>query len=811
MKKFFTFLLLFVMLGLTKVLALPGNSPENPFTETFYYRYNVATSDVTNIIITCIATNQGNYIPGTNSVQWSNATDWTVTFTGGNIGHNVSSPLSESSRISVFLSAQTIDRKDYWYLTYTVTCQYQGKTYTGYGRINYQPYYESNYLNFSPSSETTQKTTDTWIKTNLNSLLVNNNYSSNKVSPATKKWSVALKTPTGYTEYKSGDYSINSSGVFTTKHAGTYTITCTQDKIWNSQGMFEAGSAEYEITLTEDPVKWDKATYYTSPGQTLALTLFNNMGPWGTAKSGSSTCAYNAGTINWGGYASSFSIMDANHEDTGMYPYRRDMKFVTKSDLSPGTYTITATRVKLNTSPYTNFTATATIVVQQNNTLAYDNKTISSQEAKTYKPTPRISNSTAPITYTYKNNNTGAVTATLPTTPGVYTVTATQAKTGDAITDYPAKEVTFTVSVTAPIIADTETSRSWKVQGDPIPVEHDYYVRTTYKTPFTFNINSTIGLPSSPTVTAAEVTYKHSQVTSVWASSSPTSGANLTSGSKTSTTSNNYAITFSSNQTYGEVLTLKLYMSNGNTNLIHVSIIPSGSPTAGQTTKSYTAEPITLQLDRTFAEGWNTLCLPFDLTRDQFEEAFGTDAKIYEFTSVKDESNTMMFSTVTGGITACTPYLMHLYHAVEDPGFVDVTPIDPAKSPYSSRMNVSQTVNGHTYTYLGNVLVTTINTNNNPGSRYLTASGNIKKPSSSGMSMKGMRAYFIYPAAHDASAKAAQMSFVDEEDNATGISELIETGKIEINDYPEYNINGQRINVNYKGIMIRNGKKYFRK
>lgn len=811
MKKLFTFLLLFVMLGVTNGFALPGQSQSDPFITTKYYKYNVAFNDVSTPINGCLYSYLGNHIPGTD-VFWDQATDWNIEVTYAILGYTLPSSIQHDTQFAISLGAQTVEYKNHWYMTYTVTCKYQGKTYTGYGRINLEPYYELNKLEFSPSSETVKRTTETYTKS-LSGLLVNNNNASNQVSQATKHWSVTLVNTTGYTDYQDGDYSISETGVFKTTHAGTYKIRCEQGAIWNYRGTFYGASAEYTITVTEDPLKWDKQTYYTSPGSPLDITLFNNMGPWGVEKPGPDTYAYTAGSINWGGYESSLTAINDNVAGSGMYPYARKMRFITAG--SPGIYTISAERTKRNDVPYTTYTATATIVVQQNNTLSYnDNITITSQQAKTYTPTPRTSNSTAAITYTYKNNNTGAVTDTPPTAPGVYTVTATQAATGNSIYDYPAKEVTFTVTVTAPIIADTETTRSWKVKGDQVPVEHEFVLRSPPTNPLTFTLSQIAGFPSTA-VTAVELTSKNANTSKVTPSSDYVTGTALELNTKTSTSSRTYSI--NSNETSGQVCVLKLYMNDGSINTVTVTFAPASGVTGMQKTKSYAEEAIAVQLDRTFAEGWNTLCLPFDLTRKQFEEAFGTDAKIYEFTDVRDETNTMLFSTVDfstvvdGGVAvaACTPYLMHLVNAVEDPGFDGVIPIDPSKSSYSSSMTVSQTVNGHTYTYLGNVLVTTIDTNTNPGSRYLTASGNLKKPSDSGLKMKGMRAYFIYPAAHDANAKAAQMSFVD--DSATAISELIESGMIEFNDTCEYSINGQRVNAEYKGIVIRNGKKYLRK
>lgn len=71
---------------------------------------------------------------------------------------------------------------------------------------------------------------------------------------------------------------------------------------------------------------------------------------------------------------------------------------------------------------------------------------------------------------------------------------------------------------------------------------------------------------------------------------------------------------------------------------------------------------------RSFNENaWNSLILPVDLSKDEFEEAFGSDAKLSEFSSVKtsDNTTTLSFSQVNSEtndvfLAKNTPYIIYL-------------------------------------------------------------------------------------------------------------------------------------------------------
>ena len=69
------------------------------------------------------------------------------------------------------------------------------------------------------------------------------------------------------------------------------------------------------------------------------------------------------------------------------------------------------------------------------------------------------------------------------------------------------------------------------------------------------------------------------------------------------------------------------------------------------------AENVSIKLTRTFASGYyNTLCLPFALDKQQIQDAFGEDTKVYKYDDC-DENGTLNFSSAES-IEANVPYLI---------------------------------------------------------------------------------------------------------------------------------------------------------
>ena len=194
-------------------------------------------------------------------------------------------------------------------------------------------------------------------------------------------------------------------------------------------------------------------------------------------------------------------------------------------------------------------------------------------------------------------------------------------------------------------------------------------------------------------------------------------------------------------------------------------------------------------LKRTFAAGWNTVCLPF--TIDDVEGFFGTGAKAYTFNSyVNGELN---FST-TSELTASYPYIIYVPTAItEDIELTDITIKSVDEEPFLYSKN-GVYLRG-TYAPIAAGQWTKSNTDDIIYG--VTTDGHIMKAGATA-SIKGFRAYFDVPTASEVKA----LSF-DGED-ATAIQAI--DGQ-HASDDAIYNVAGQRIQKMQKGINIINGKK----
>ena len=194
-------------------------------------------------------------------------------------------------------------------------------------------------------------------------------------------------------------------------------------------------------------------------------------------------------------------------------------------------------------------------------------------------------------------------------------------------------------------------------------------------------------------------------------------------------------------------------------------------------------------LKRTFAAGWNTVCLPF--TIDDVEAFFGADAKAYTFNSY--ENGELNF-TATTELTASYPYIVYVPTAItEDFNLTDITINSVDKEPFLySRDKVY--LRGTYAPVAAGEWTKSADTDIIYG---MTTDGHIQKAGASA-SIKGFRAYFDVPVGSEVKA----LTF-DGED-ATGLKDIKD-----LNDSNDliYDISGQRIQKMQKGINIINGKK----
>ena len=184
---------------------------------------------------------------------------------------------------------------------------------------------------------------------------------------------------------------------------------------------------------------------------------------------------------------------------------------------------------------------------------------------------------------------------------------------------------------------------------------------------------------------------------------------------------------------------------------------------------------------------WNTFCVPFDISAAKIVEIFGEGTLITEFTGV--EGTTMML-TATDAVVAGKPYLVKPANTVVNPSFTDVKITEAAP----------QKVTFGDYSFTGVYEPTTINTDGTD--LFVTSTGGLSKPADNTKNtIKGMRAYITVP-----SGTAAKLSIM----GTTTSVEKIAVGNGNDTD-KVYNINGQLIDGNAKGIVVKKGKKFVAK
>lgn len=270
------------------------------------------------------------------------------------------------------------------------------------------------------------------------------------------------------------------------------------------------------------------------------------------------------------------------------------------------------------------------------------------------------------------------------------------------------------------------------------------------------------------------------------------------------------------------------------------------------------------------AGAWNTICLPLDLKKEEFKNAFGCElTALAKPTTTSSETVQQWAGQVNEGVLAFTklpdtgltikagvPYLMQAsgtqtyclttiqgaenmepetlmgqestYYAHIGEKLISVVPPYEVKASYSDNI-----VNGDFYfrglygrkKYTedadGKLTTTLIADNGSQKYQYIsTAAGNYLKylPKNSTLQFNGMRAYFYFPNWNAANNNAAQpasngtnakIHVAVMAASTTGISNI---SAAEASKQAEvYNLSGQRVDASYKGIVVRNGRKYLRK
>ena len=213
-------------------------------------------------------------------------------------------------------------------------------------------------------------------------------------------------------------------------------------------------------------------------------------------------------------------------------------------------------------------------------------------------------------------------------------------------------------------------------------------------------------------------------------------------------------------------------------------------------TENFPAEVITdrdVKVTRSLEKGhMSTICLPFDVTEQQMTESFGDEAKVYEYTSMSN--NTMYFSKVSS-MQAGKPYMVMTAEDKDALRFYSVSIAADAASQ-SSAVDNDYVVAGIFSPY---IMPT------NKAEYYLDTDGSLKTPTdASNNTINGYRCYFKL--ADD----QVKLCFEGDDTVITGI-ESIDTGDNATQPVKVYNLNGQYLGTSTdtlpQGVYIVNGKK----
>lgn len=241
-------------------------------------------------------------------------------------------------------------------------------------------------------------------------------------------------------------------------------------------------------------------------------------------------------------------------------------------------------------------------------------------------------------------------------------------------------------------------------------------------------------------------------------------------------------------------------------------------------------------LNRKFYKNyWNAICLPYSINRRQIEDVFGDGTMVVLMNNINTSTKKVMFiEHVNQDIIAGYPYLIFptskddndkTNHSVINNGIITTrATFGEADSPI-----FTVGTDGTTYTdgkMQNDALVfkgTFTNSMLNEGSYVVTNKGVLSRIPKDGMPIKPYRSY-IYFNRETAGAKAISLQnmnvngFENEEDNTTGIENLLFESGILTHSADVYSIDGQLVrskalNLNGlpKGVYIVNGKKYVKK
>lgn len=222
-----------------------------------------------------------------------------------------------------------------------------------------------------------------------------------------------------------------------------------------------------------------------------------------------------------------------------------------------------------------------------------------------------------------------------------------------------------------------------------------------------------------------------------------------------------------------------------------------------QTQHIKSGETYSYQVQRTFASNhWNTICLPFDVSKGALKEAMGENCALRKFTK-KVENNVLKFENAVA-IEAGVPYLIKPAAKVENPIFSNVVYKDVKP----------QTVQDETKQYAFVGTLDPVKLSVDGSDLFLLANGNLAKPKSDKVSeMYGMRAYFKINEQSSSSAKQITYAIDCGSETVNGIQLL--SSHLSTHSQHIYNLQGEDVGMDIQhlpaGVYVMGGKKIIKR
>ena len=229
----------------------------------------------------------------------------------------------------------------------------------------------------------------------------------------------------------------------------------------------------------------------------------------------------------------------------------------------------------------------------------------------------------------------------------------------------------------------------------------------------------------------------------------------------------------------------------------NVKIIKLGDLTLNETIDS--SEPIEanngtvceVHTNRTLTGGiWNTMCLPFNVTKSRLESVLGANQNIQLRTYTGYANKVMTFDPATE-VAAGTPFLIKLNTTVVNPAFTNVTIVNTP----------AQSVTHNGVSFVGTYGPVDLKTDGTE--LFITKSKNtLSVPAAASKRMYGMRAFIRVTGSSDPAR------IVVGDDETTDLSTAI---MAEEQDKKVYDLNGQQVMHPKRGLYIVNNKITFLK